>query len=1116
MIVIRRGLRLAVAGSTALAAACSLGAGIARADGGQGASNGSYAGGIGGAGSIGNPGTAGADVPSGTFAPGGGGGGAGGGTGGRGGNEAANAGGAGGAGGTANTPSSRNGSIGGSPASGYGGGGGGGGGYNGNGGGTASLGIGDLTGGAGGTGGTGGSGRGGGGGGAGGYGGVVTGATASTYAGTIAGGLGGSGGAGFKGGSGGDGGLGLSFITAGASLALTAGSIAGGNGGIGGTSNTGGTGGAGIGGTNVTISNGGTIAGGTGGAGGASNSIGSGGGGGAGAAGITGTNLTISNSGTIAGGNGGAGGTSTLVGGRGGAGGAGISGANLTVVNSGTITRGLGGVGGRNATNGATGNAISFTGGVNSLTITSSSVITGTVAAFSAADTVGLGGSTNASFSLAQIGAANGATQYQGFGILQKSGTSTWTVTGTSGTPLAYQVTAGTLDLNGAAQTATSLRLTGGTLANGTLTSTGAFDMQSGTVSAVLTGTGALTKTTTGTVTLSGANTYTGATTVSGGILNVTGSLVSAATVNNGGTLAGAGVVGSLSVVAGGLVHPGAVSGVPTTLQVAGNVTFAAGSTYRVALTPTAGDRITATGTATIDGGTVDVRAGAGTYTPTTYTLLSAAGGLTGTFASLQTTTNLAFLKPTLSYGANTVGLTLTQAAPVTSVATTINQTGAGTAVQAAVTSMASAPAATAPSATTATSAATTTTSTNTAGTTTAAPLTPAAQVAVAVLNQTVPGAVQALNSLSGEVQGSAISAIAQTAFVVEGAVLDHLRFGAGDGFAQGLGSGGPGLTGTIGQRFAPGTTLPAAYSADLPGGPVIGLVPVRPTTPNFAAWGQGFGAFGSTGGNGNAARLTRQTGGFVLGIETGFGALTLPSVSDLRVGVAAGYSFTALDVAARQSTAQIESGFGAVYARGALGPVQVRLGAAYAGNALDTRRTVLFPGFSQAVTGNAGGDTVQGFGEAGYRVGFGTGYVEPFVGGATIHIRRDGFSEVGGASAVTVYGRSYDVQTATLGMQGQVLLSALFSTDMPLVVRGLVGYRRAFGDVNPQALLALGGGGQAFLTTGVPIARNAVVASAGLDWQVAANTTIGVNYTGQVGSRARDHAMKGSFNVRW
>lgn len=296
----------------------------------------------------------------------------------------------------------------------------------------------------------------------------------------------------------------------------------------------------------------------------------------------------------------------------------------------------------------------------------------------------------------------------------------------------------------------------------------------------------------------------------------------------------------------------------------------------------------------------------------------------------------------------------------------------------------------------------------------------------------------------------------------------------------------------------------------------MIGLVPVRPTTPNFAAWGQGFGAFGSTGGNGNAARLTRQTGGFVLGIETGFGALTLPSVSDLSVGVAAGYSFTALDVAARQSTAQIESGFGAVYARGALGPVQVRLGAAYAGNALDTRRTVLFPGFSQAVTGNAGGDTVQGFGEAGYRVGFGTGYVEPFVGGATIHIRRDGFSEVGGASAVTVYGRSYDVQTATLGMQGQVLLSALFSTDMPLVVRGLVGYRRAFGDVNPQALLALGGGGQAFLTTGVPIARNAVVASAGLDWQVAANTTIGVNYTGQVGSRARDHAMKGSFNVRW
>lgn len=63
------------------------------------------------------------------------------------------------------------------------------------------------------------------------------------------------------------------------------------------------------------------------------------------------------------------------------------------------------------------------------------------------------------------------------------------------------------------------------------LTSTGTFEMKSGSVTAILAGSGiALNKTTAGTVTLSGANTYTGATTVGAGTLalGASGSLASA------------------------------------------------------------------------------------------------------------------------------------------------------------------------------------------------------------------------------------------------------------------------------------------------------------------------------------------------------------------------------------------------------------------------------------------------------------------------------------------------------------------------------------------------------------------------------------------------------------
>ena len=52
-------------------------------------------------------------------------------------------------------------------------------------------------------------------------------------------------------------------------------------------------------------------------------------------------------------------------------------------------------------------------------------------------------------------------------------------------------------------------------------TSAGQFDLRSGTVSAILAGTGALVKSTAGAVTLSVNNTYSGQTTINGGILRI-------------------------------------------------------------------------------------------------------------------------------------------------------------------------------------------------------------------------------------------------------------------------------------------------------------------------------------------------------------------------------------------------------------------------------------------------------------------------------------------------------------------------------------------------------------------------------------------------------------------
>ena len=208
--------------------------------------------------------------------------------------------------------------------------------------------------------------------------------------------------------------------------------LSGGNGGAGGNANVGGGGGGGGAGGYGTVVDGGglsyinnsSIAGGVGGAGGTGVSGGSvGGNGGAGGIGVQfTTGGTLRNLGTITGGNGGARGIGTFLAsdGTAGLGGVGVSGADLIVVNSGTITGGLHGLG----SGSPQADAITFTGGTNRLELRAGYIINGNVTAFSTADTLRLGGGTDSTFDVSQIG---GTQQYRGFGVFEKTGTSTWT-----------------------------------------------------------------------------------------------------------------------------------------------------------------------------------------------------------------------------------------------------------------------------------------------------------------------------------------------------------------------------------------------------------------------------------------------------------------------------------------------------------------------------------------------------------------------------------------------------------------------------------------------------------------------------------------------------------------
>lgn len=133
------------------------------------------------------------------------------------------------------------------------------------------------------------------------------------------------------------------------------------------------------------------------------------------------------------------------------------------------------------------------------------------------------------------------------------------------------------LDLGGTTQTQNGgVSLQNGTIQNGILSSTGTFDLRSGSVSAAFTGTGGVTKTTAGTVTLSGGNSYSGGTTISAGTLQL----------GNGGT-AGS-IVGNVTDNAtlafnrsDAVVFNGLISGSGAINQIgSGSTTLTASNTY--------------------------------------------------------------------------------------------------------------------------------------------------------------------------------------------------------------------------------------------------------------------------------------------------------------------------------------------------------------------------------------------------------------------------------------------------------------------------------------------------------------------------------------------------------
>jgi len=174
----------------------------------------------------------------------------------------------------------------------------------------------------------------------------------------------------------------------------------------------------------------------------------------------------------------------------------------------------------------------------------------------------------------------------------------------------------------------------------------------------------------------------------------------------------------------------------------------------------------------------------------------------------------------------------------------------------------------------------------------------------------------------------------------------------------------------------------------------------------------------------------------------------------------------------------------------------------------LDTSRSIIFPGFFESAHARYRATTAQAFGEAGYGLSFGQLALEPFAGLAWVSVNTDGFTEAGGAAALTGFGDSFDTGYSTLGLRAATSLP--LANGMVLIPRASAAWQHAFNDVVPAATLAFLSTGAAFAVAGVPIARDSALVEAGLDLAVTARAVLGVSYVGQLADDVQDHGVKG------
>jgi len=697
---------------------------------------------------------------------------------------------------------------------------------------------------------------------------------------------------------------------------------------------------------------------------------------------------------------------------------------------------------------------------------------TGKILAFNRSDIVTFDGSISGPGQLFQIGsgtlvvtAANsysGGTTITG-GRLQLSGQGTLGLT--TGTTA---LLGGTLDLGGTTQTQAAVNLSGGAIQNGILnapiTSAGGIVNGIG-GSASLTSIAGFTK-------LLGTNAYAGATTVNGGVLDVEGTITrtSSATVHAGGVLMGAGTIDPLmvSINAGGMFAPG--NGTPgTSTGIVGSLALQSAAIYLVQLNPSTASFAGVTGAATLGGATVDAVFANGSYVSKQYTILTANGGVSGSFAALVNTNLPANFRTSLSYGTNNAYLNLTlnftpppgPTAPSFGGGLTGNQHAVGNAL---------------------------TSFFNTSG-----------SIPLVYGALTPTGLTQASGELGAGSQ--------QTTFNAMGQFMGLLT----DPFLQRGGGTAPGAPG-----FAEDEGEASAYAAKRKSDAFafVTKAPPRSFEQRWSVWAEGFG--GAQSSDGNAVPGSNDSTSRIFGTAVGADYLLAPNT---LAGFALAGGGTGFTIANGLGSGRSDLFQTAAYLRHHEGPAYVSAALAYGWQDITTDRTVTIAGIDH-LRAEFNANAYSGRLEGGYR------FVAPFAGGVGITPYAAGqvttfdlpaYAEqvVSGAPtfALAYASRSVTDTRSELGLRSD---KSFAMENGILTLRGRVAWAHDFNPDRSAAATFQALPGASFVVNGAAQAADSALTTASAEMKWLNGWSLAATFEGEFSQVTRSYAGKGVVRYAW